>query len=755
MNENSFKEQITAEFFKAAESNQDEIILASIAAVIAMPIIAVLTGYTISKVKKPVSVKAALIYSLVYSIVFTAGVFPLAVLPFLVELKSWNQFMTVALFVSFSGFTAFSMLLAGLFGSRSMGGYFESVSEKGIILGVRNMADGSPAVNPKWLFMNWKSLFTNSLVLGAIGSGKTSAVLIKTVQQILLMKKTRPSAFILDIKGDLYETVRMWNHPRSGDLVCYGYGYTPSNILGNEDVLKTVNNLSKGFSYLDEYGGKNSYYQDKQKNYLEFVITLLRFFCSRPLKKESNAYIYNKYIGFRSDDSAGMWGIFTIGTGLGSKDFTGVPPLKNQLIGDSAEKYDAEFKESATFVNSDDFTISDVSALLNSLELSKSFYLFCKEYLDFVKQHEKYRPVYESYSDYPKFFSALSNYHSFVSDKNFEMNISGLKFPLSTLSNESISRFFNSRGDTIDFIDDIEKGKIIFINVPEGDLGSEVARLVGIQFLFQYISALNRRNSVLSGVSKDRPVFILIDEFFKFINKEIMNFTSTSRSARTVNILLGQSLGQFPEEYREALKSNLRTKIVFSIGDEVTAESISRYLGEQVQTRRSKSRSFGPYGSTSQSESEQFDRKIKLHNLIELKPFNAAVSHFDGEMVKPAEIVNFPAWFVKGYNIFPVEHFIFAFKSLLEPEQVRGVVTSLINTLLKKKIKMSDPTVYKNTLYFALGYLNSVDEQALNIILKELETLGKYEFTKFTGSYDEILEKKRSLNIPAPNILIK
>jgi hypothetical protein len=253
-------------------------------------------------------------------------------------------------------------------------------------------------------------------------------------------------------------------------------------------------------------------------------------------------------------------------------------------------------------------------------------------------------------------------------------------------------------------------------------------------------------------MSKDRPVFILIDEFFKFVNKEIMNFTSTSRSAKAVNILLGQSLGQFPEEYRESLKSNLRTKIIFSIGDEVTAESMSRYLGEHVQKRRSSSRSYGPYGSTSQSEAEQFDRKIKVHNLIELKPFMAATSHFDGEKTVPAEIVSFPAWFQKGFNIFPVEYFILKFEKL-ETKRALEFLQTTRNMLKKRKVKMSELTVSGNTIFFSLSYTYIINESAVSYVLSEAGKCGRYEIQRFSCSYDELLDRKRKLEIPKPNVM--
>jgi hypothetical protein len=738
-------QQIQNAFLESVTENINEIMVSGIAAIGFTIVAGAIICFIFSKLKNPVSVKAPLVLSLIFGFIFTSGVTGTFLLPLYIKEGTWTEIMTGIAAFSFFFFVAYFMILANVLGKKAMGSYADSVSENGIVLGIRNMADGSTAINPKWFKMDWKSLYTNALILGGIGSGKTSAVLLKVMQQILMMKSKKPAAFILDIKGDLYETVRTWNHDRQKDLVCYGYGYEPVNILGNETILKTVNNLSKGFAYLDEAGSKVSYYQDKQKDYLKFIIRLLRIFCSRPVKSVTNAYTYNKYTTYRSDTGDILIKFFSM-IDKNSK----LPPwddTKNQPVSFDTAKYYSVIKGKEMFVEADDFTISDIFRILNDKNISKGLYYFCEEYLDIIHKHPQFGVKVGDYDQYTDFQSALGDYRNFVFDKDFEKNISGLKFPLSTLSDESISKYFNAKGKAVDFRRDIEEGKIIFVNVPEGDLGSEVARLVGIQFLFQYISTLNRRNSVLSEMSKERPVFILIDEFFKFINKEIMNFTSTSRSAKTVNILLGQSLGQFPEEYKEALKSNLRTKIVFSIGDEVTAEQMSRYLGEQLTQRKSRSRSYGPYGSTSQSQAEQFDRKIKPHDLIELKPFNAATSHFDGEMTRPAEIVHFPAWFMKGYNIFPVEHFILVFKKLPDKKSLDDYIKKLIEITKVKGIKLSDTTVYKNVLFFTMSHRNSIHHKTVDTLLDLANKVGEFGFDRFSCSYDELLDKLRKLNL--------
>lgn len=747
-----FGDKISSEIFRSISENLDNLVLSGALTCIMVLSAVLIISYLFSKVKSPVSIKIPLIISLLCGLIFTGGFISSVMLPVYLKIGKWNEFMTGISVFSYFFFVAYSMLTANYFGRKALGKYSEKISENGLILGIRNMPDGGTAINPKWFFMDWKSLFTNALVLGGIGSGKTSAILLKTVQQILMMNKKRPAVFVLDIKGDLYETVRLWNHDRHKDLVCYGYGYEPVNILGTENILKTVNNLSKGFEFLDESGSKVSYYQEKQKDYLKFVIRLLQHFCNRPGKLETNSYIYNKYIKYRSDNSKAFWLLISTGTKLQDMNFNTTPPYKDQKISLDTSEFSEMIKEHESLVTAVDFTISDIFTLLSDVHRSNGLFYYCREYLGILKNVPEFSEIYGSCGSYSDFENALADYRNFIFDKDFEKNTSGLKFPLSTLSDESISKYFNARGRAVDFRKDIDEGKVIFVNVPEGDLGSEVARLVGIQFLFQYISTLNRRNSILSEMSKDRPVFILIDEFFKFVNKEIMNFTSTSRSAKAVNILLGQSLGQFPEEYRESLKSNLRTKIIFSIGDEVTAESMSRYLGEHVQKRRSSSRSYGPYGSTSQSEAEQFDRKIKVHNLIELKPFMAATSHFDGEKTVPAEIVSFPAWFQKGFNIFPVEYFILKFEKL-ETKKALEFLQTTRNRLKKRKVKMSELTVSGNTIFFSLSYTYIINESAVSYVLSEAGKCGRYEIQRFSCSYDELLDRKRKLEIPKPNVM--
>lgn len=772
MQKPGFSEQI----FNSINENYTEIILIGIAIMAVVTIFNIALFFIFSKIKKPVSVATPLVISMITGLIFTAGFSCSVVMPFFMSERKWSHFLSIILISSYFVFFILSFVVSYLFGSRELKRYEDIISEDGIVLGVRNMPDGSAAINPKWFKMGWQSLFTNILVLGGIGSGKTSTVLLKFLQQICNMNKSRPSCFVLDIKGDLFETVKLWNHSRQDDLVCYGYGYVPTNMLGSDDVLKTVDNLSKSFECLNEKGSSDVFYSGVQKDYLKMIIHLYRLFFSRPLTDEANRYIYNRYFMFKDDMSEHMWRLFQLGTSVQVRSFKNTPPYKRQLIPFESYEYDKIFlNEKDAFVRADDFTIKDIYIILNDVRLSKTLYMYMREYLFYLKIVKHH---WDKYNDME---STLDLYRIFVFDKSFEKNITGVKAPLSTISDKSISDYFNARNRTIDFKKDIDAGKIIFINVPEGNLGKDVARLIGILFLFQYLSALNTRNSVIGGMDRERPVFILIDEFFKFINSELMNFTSTSRSARVCNVLLGQSLGQIPPEYKDATKSNLRTKIIFSIGDEVTAEEISRYLGEHKTVRKSTSKSYGITQSQSKSESELFDRKIKPQDLIEMAPWKAAVSHFDGSQTLPAEIVSFPAWFHKGFNIYPVEHVFISFynKIKVQEEELDKKGNKSIVTKIKRKpvpvtkdsaktfllkikkfcsgnrIKISEITVSDSNIYFALSYRSSFLQTSRNLIENAASKIHpSFDLTVKQYSYDELISQKKKLNLPESNVRI-
>ena len=69
-----------------------------------------------------------------------------------------------------------------------------------------------PAANPQWLMIPERGLYTGIMILGAIGSGKTSGCMYPFAEQILSFRARDPErrigGLVLEVKGDFCHKVR-------------------------------------------------------------------------------------------------------------------------------------------------------------------------------------------------------------------------------------------------------------------------------------------------------------------------------------------------------------------------------------------------------------------------------------------------------------------------------------------------------------------------------------------------------------------
>src|SRR5437868_2781204 len=82
-----------------------------------------------------------------------------------------------------------------------------------LVLGERHLDRISgPAPAPTWLQVPQRGLYTGVLILGAVGSGKTSACMYPYVQQLLRWRAHDPAqkvgGLVLEVKGDFCSQVR-------------------------------------------------------------------------------------------------------------------------------------------------------------------------------------------------------------------------------------------------------------------------------------------------------------------------------------------------------------------------------------------------------------------------------------------------------------------------------------------------------------------------------------------------------------------
>jgi hypothetical protein len=138
-----------------------------------------------------------------------------------------------------------------------------------------------PAPNPRWLCIPERGLYTGIMVVGAIGSGKTSGCMYPFAQQILAYRASdsarRIGALVLEVKGDFCHKVRslLEQYGRSADYLEVSleseYRYNP--LYNDLDAYALAYGIASLLNNL--YGrGKEPFWQQAYTNLVKFVILL-------------------------------------------------------------------------------------------------------------------------------------------------------------------------------------------------------------------------------------------------------------------------------------------------------------------------------------------------------------------------------------------------------------------------------------------------------------------------------------------------
>ena len=134
---------------------------------------------------------------------------------------------------------------------------------------------------PSWLVVPERGLYTGMLIVGAIGSGKTTACMYPYVEQLLAHQASdpqcKPAGLILEVKGDFCRHVRdiLRRHGRLGDYVEVGldspYRYNP--LHNDLDAYALAYGIATLMTNL--FGrGKEPFWQQASTNLVKFIILL-------------------------------------------------------------------------------------------------------------------------------------------------------------------------------------------------------------------------------------------------------------------------------------------------------------------------------------------------------------------------------------------------------------------------------------------------------------------------------------------------
>jgi hypothetical protein len=139
----------------------------------------------------------------------------------------------------------------------------------------------SRAAEPRWLVVPERGLYTGVLIVGAIGTGKSSACMYPYVEQLLAYRAGDPArkvaGLVLEVKGDFCHRVReiLKQHGREADYVEVslesGFRYNP--LYNQLDAYALAYGIATLMTNL--FGrGKEPFWQQASTNLVKFVILL-------------------------------------------------------------------------------------------------------------------------------------------------------------------------------------------------------------------------------------------------------------------------------------------------------------------------------------------------------------------------------------------------------------------------------------------------------------------------------------------------
>ena len=124
-------------------------------------------------------------------------------------------------------------------------------------------------------------------------------------------------------------------------------------------------------------------------------------------------------------------------------------------------------------------------------------------------------------------------------------------------------------------------GGVCLARVPKGALGEDTARLLGSFVVAKVWQAATHRARLGQGARADAS--LVVDECQNFLHlpRSFDEMLAEARGYRLSVVLAHQHLGQLPRELREAVSSNARTKVWFSMSPE-DAHALARHVAPEV-----------------------------------------------------------------------------------------------------------------------------------------------------------------------------
>ena len=510
-----------------------------------------------------------------------------------------------------------------------------------------------------------RGLYTGIAVIGAIGSGKTQAVILPAMRQLFAYCASDParklSGIVLEVKGDLCRQLKriLRSCGREEDYVEISLdGDLRYNPLNNSlDPYAQAFNIASIITAI--WGkGKEPFWQQSYTDLVRYIIMLHRI---------RDGYVTLLDL-FRTVLSSGTLERMLIETGRSftSSSFIGISKtdyLKYKSVlrpygfawTDSVNQYLVAWNEQLE------------SALIQKTNVAISIY---RRRMGDLSQRLRWESVRYWYWEHWKFFrsevktSIVQGIAVFLSLFETDPDVRRVFCPPKSLYEGKTSQGDPSGRVLPPFDELIETGKVIGLNFPVA-LNPALAKTIGTMMKVDYQRAVQLRIPQMDAEPDRhfRPTVFICDEYQNFATVGGDNptgderFLSISRQPKCIPIVATQSIASLkdalPNEGVKTLLQAFRTKIFLSTSDPDTARFASEVCGKVDKTRVSytvsesssnanvgwlSGRTSSSKGSVSASKQYQKHKEPMFEEKVffELKNAQAVIVAFDDVSPLPA-----------------------------------------------------------------------------------------------------------------------
>ena len=518
----------------------------------------------------------------------------------------------------------------------------------------------TPAENPRWLIIPERGLYTGTIMVGAIGSGKTAGGMYPFTDQLLGFRAANPkakaSALVLEVKGDFCQKVKeiLAKRGRLDDYIEIGldseWAYNPlyNDLEGYAlayGIASLLNNL---------FGkGKEPFWQQAYTNLVKFIIVLHQ-------------------AGFGYLTLFDVYECAISGQVLERK----MHQAEENIFGKSFLAVSREtFQTYAQELAEAGFEADETGQLYRTAESAAAKEVLQKLSIEPIKQHETSPNAVDS--DRKEQLEAVKRWYNDDwknLDKKLQSSVvEGISVFLSLFDdNPRVKRLFcppvelyreprsqtSGRKPLPQIATLLEQGKVIALNFP-ASMNPGLARAIGVMLKMDFQRAvLNRIPHIAKQPDKDwRPILFICDEYQELATVGVNEpsgdekFFSLSRQARCVPLVATQSISSLqstlPGDTWRTLLQTFRTKIFLSLSDEFSAKIASELCGQEEKWRVNYNISESGHDSrvsyltgkpladkahisTSKTYSQQRDYRFDTKTFTELKNAQSITLAYDG-----------------------------------------------------------------------------------------------------------------------------